>query len=85
VTEPEPSEYLIAHVHEALVADARSHELNVDVAVVGDRIFVTGQVPTAARRDAISAVLEQRFPEHEIANEVTVVEPGPAGAAETLT
>lgn len=81
----EPKQYLIAHIREALAEDGRVNELDVDVAVAGGRIFLTGEVATAQRRDAITEVLRERFPDYDIANEVSVASIAPAGEAEPLS
>ena len=85
MTADEPKQYLIAHIREALAKDGRVNELDIDVAVAGGRIFLTGEVATAKRRDAITEVLRERFPECELVNEVNVASIGPAGEAETLS
>ena len=64
--------YVIAHVREALAHDPRVAELHVDVAVNGRAIFVTGEVPTEERRQAISALLRDNFAGYEHHNQTTV-------------
>jgi hypothetical protein len=64
--------YVIAHVREALVRDPRVAELHVDVAVNGRAIFVTGEVPTEERRQAISELLRDQFAGYEHHNHTTV-------------
>ena len=74
--EREPKQYVVEHIRDALAQDRRVGELDVQVKVVGDRIFVKGTVPVAARRDAITAVLEEMFGDAaKISNEVTVFTP----------
>jgi osmotically-inducible protein OsmY len=74
--DPEPKQYVVEHIRDALAHDHRVAELDVQVKVVGDRIFVKGTVPAAARRDAITTVLEEMFGDDtEIHNEVTVMTP----------
>ena len=80
----QPKQYLIAHIREALAEDPRVNELDVDVAVAGGTVFVTGRVTTAQRKEAISEVLGERFPEQDIANEITVAMPEPPGEAEAI-
>ena len=70
----EPKQYVVEHIRDALAQDRRVGELDVQVKVVGDRIFVKGTVPAAARRDAITTVLREMFGDDaEIQNEVTVL------------
>jgi hypothetical protein len=72
----EPKQYVVEHIRDALAHDPRVAELDVQVKVVGDRIFVKGTVPAASRRDAITVVLEEMFgSDAEIHNEVTVLAP----------
>jgi hypothetical protein len=74
--EREPKQYVVEHIRNALAQDRRVAELDVQVKVVGDTIFVKGTVPAADRRDAITAVLREMFGDDaEIHNEVTVLTP----------
>jgi hypothetical protein len=84
-TAGEPKHYLIGRVREALATDPRVNELTIQVTVAGDKIFLTGTVATAERRDAISAVVEELLPEYEIHNETTVQSYQAAPEPETLT
>lgn len=65
--------YTAQHIKDALAHDARVGEMTLDIAVRGDKVFVTGQVPTAGRRDAIPEVVATIAPGVEVVNEVTVV------------
>jgi osmotically-inducible protein OsmY len=74
--EREPKQYMVEHIRDALAQDRRVGELDVQVKVVGDEIFVKGTVPVAARRDAITTVLQEMFGDDaKINNEVTVFVP----------
>jgi BON domain len=82
----EPKQYVVEHIREALAQDPRVAELDVQVKVVGDRIFVKGTVPAAARRDAISTVLDEMFGDDvEIHNDVTVLRPTERSEPEHLS
>jgi hypothetical protein len=71
-----PKQYVVEHIRDALAQDRRVAELDVQVKVVGDRIFIKGTVPAAGRRDAITAVLREMFGDDaDIHNEVTVLAP----------
>jgi hypothetical protein len=73
--------YLAEHVKDALLHDPDVGELDVHVVVDGKRLVVSGHVSTVERHDAISRVLEDRFPDHDVRNETTVAiypEPGEA-------
>jgi hypothetical protein len=74
--------YVIAHVREALACDGRVNELEIEIAVSGNKIFLSGDVATPERKEAISDVVRECLPRHEIYNEVSVtqladVEPEP--------
>jgi hypothetical protein len=84
VTE-EPKQYVIERVHRALAQDPRVGELNVDVTLAGGRIFLMGDVPTQERKDAISDVVGELLPDHEVCNETTVATLAPAGRPEDLS
>ena len=81
----EPKQYLVAHVREALACDGRVNELDIDVTVAGGRVFLTGCVATQERKDRISAVLAERFPEYVVENEVTVSAAGAVREIEPLS
>ena len=68
----QPDHYLVQHVREALAADPRVGELHVEVTMAGDRVFITGAVPSEERRTVIAAVVEELLPDHEVSNHVTV-------------
>jgi osmotically-inducible protein OsmY len=70
--EPEAPEYVIERVHQALAGDPAIHELGVQVAVAGARVFLTGHVGTVERRQAITAVAQRVLPDHTIHNQTTV-------------
>jgi hypothetical protein len=77
----EPEEYVAQRVREALAEDPRVGELYVRISLAGDRIFITGMVPTEDRRRAITEVVAELCPGYEIANQTTVnpiSEPPPA-------
>ena len=80
----EPKQYVIERVHRALAEDPRVGELNVDVTLAGGRVFLTGDVPTPKRKEAISAVVGELLPEHEVCNETTVAVLAPVGDPEDI-
>jgi hypothetical protein len=86
MTAKHPEErYLPEHLHEALLADPRVGEQ--DLRVTGDAhcIHVAGTVPTAARRDAVVAVVAELAPGWEICNEVELLDVAPGPDVEDLT
>jgi len=84
VTE-EPKQYVIERVHRALAEDPRVGELNVDVTLAGGRVFLMGDVPTQERKDAISDLVGELLPDHEVCNETTVPTLAPAGEPEDIS
>ena len=68
----EPEKYLVQHVRDALAGDPRIGELHVDVSIRGDKVFLTGSVPSIERRDAIAELVKDVLPTHEVHNHVTV-------------
>ena len=80
----EPRQYLIERVSRALARDPRVNVLDVEVTVAGGRVFLTGSVPTQARKEAISHVVRELLPEYEICNETTVVSYAPATESEDI-
>jgi osmotically-inducible protein OsmY len=71
-TTPEPKHYLVSRIREALACDGRVSELEIDITVVGGRIFLEGEVATENRRRAIAEVAREAAPGYEIVNEVDV-------------
>lgn len=69
----EPTPYTAQHIKDALIHDPRVGEMTLDVALAGGRVFVSGQVPTEQRRDAVPDVVRGIAGDLEIVNEVTVV------------
>jgi len=65
--------YLPEHLHEALLADDRVGEQDLHVHADQHCIHVTGTVATAARRDAIIAVVTELAPGWEICNDVDIL------------
>jgi len=68
----DPPHYLIQRVREALAHDPRVGELELRVKMVGEKVFVTGTVPTDERRRAVSDVVHEVLPEAEVHNETTI-------------
>ena len=75
----EPQDYAIQRLRDALAADARLAEMGVQVRMVGGKVFLTGQVPTVERQDAVGTVAAEVLPDYEVHNEtvVTTVAEGP--------
>jgi len=69
-------QYLVGKLQEALAADARVNALDIKVVVVGGCVHLIGQVPTEARRTAVSQVAAELLPQLQVNNELTVLELG---------
>lgn len=80
----EPAEYVIGHLHDAFASDPRVSDPYIQAALSGNRVFITGKVPTAARKESISAVAAEIAPDYEIHNQVTVLEPGDTSDPEEM-
>jgi osmotically-inducible protein OsmY len=70
VTEPE--DYAIQRLRDALASDERIAEMGVQVRTVAGKVFLTGQVATDERRQAIGALATEVLPDYEVHNETVV-------------
>jgi predicted nucleotidyltransferase len=83
-TGAEPNEYLVARAHDALVRDPRTAELELDVAVDGGVVVLSGVVATPERQAAVGEVVAQALPDREVRNLTGVDGPTAAPYVETL-
>jgi predicted RNA-binding protein with PUA domain len=81
----EPADYIIQRVRDALAADERVAEMGVEVRIAAGKVFLTGQIPTEERRDAVGVVAGEVLPEYEIHNETVVTELGEHPRVERLS
>jgi osmotically-inducible protein OsmY len=72
----EPEDYAIQRLRDALAGDERVAEMGVQVRLVAGKVFLTGQVPTVERRDAVGAVAAEVLPEYEVHNDTVVTAVG---------
>jgi hypothetical protein len=70
----EPTAYLVEHVRECLIHDPEIGELDVHVAIDGNRVVITGNVSTVERRDAVARAVAGCLPGHEVRNDTTVTD-----------
>jgi hypothetical protein len=70
---PAPTQYVVAHVREALAHDERVAALDLQVRIVGDDLFLTGMVSSAPRRDAAEVVVRDAVPGLRIHNQLAVL------------
>ena len=76
-----PGPYREESLRRALATDPRVMESELEVSIAGSRVVVSGTVPTEGRREAVTDVARERFPDLEIDNR-TVVPTVPAAAGE---
>ena len=81
---PPTDPYLAERIRTAIAQDDRVNELGIAVAIVGDRVFVTGTVLTAERRDGIASVIAEQVPALELHNDVAVQQVGSHPTPETI-
>ena len=69
----------------ALAVDPRVLEPELVVRIVGDRVVVTGVVPTEARRDAVGEVLGELVEDLQVDNRTEVASFQPPAGSERIT
>jgi len=69
-----PEAYLAEALRAALASDARTHELGISVTVVSARrrVFLSGVVATAQRREQVGSIARELLPDFEVLNDVSV-------------
>ena len=70
----EPPHYTAERLRHALASDARTNEMDLHVRLNGDKVFITGTVPTAERCAAIEEVVRELVPDLHVINQVSVYE-----------
>jgi hypothetical protein len=81
--DPEPVEYVVERVREA-VAQSAVHELGVTVQAAGGRLLLTGTASSEAQRDAITTVVADAAPGWDVVNELRVAPTTPPEEVERL-
>ncbi len=69
-------DYAVQRLRDALAADERVAEMGVQVRMVAGKVFVTGQVATAERQEAVRTVATEVLPDYEVHNETVVTAVG---------
>jgi len=77
-------QYLATKLEHALATDPRINALDVKVRIRGDKIHLTGEIPTEERRAFATEVVTELALGIEVLNELTVVELNPAVPAEAI-
>lgn len=80
----EPKPYLIEHIRDEIARDERVSGLDVDVAIVGGRVFLEGQAATEERRDAVTEAARRAAGDMPVVNEMTIISRPPVDGAETI-
>jgi osmotically-inducible protein OsmY len=81
----EPEEYAIQRLRDALAGDERVAEMGIQVRLVAGKVFLTGQVPTAERQEAVGAVAAEVLPDYEIHNDTVVTAVGDQPRVERIS
>ncbi len=81
----EPEDYAMQRLRDALATDERVAEMGVQVRAVAGKVFLTGQVPTPERQQAVGVVAREVLPEYEVHNETVVTAVGDAPRVERIT
>jgi osmotically-inducible protein OsmY len=81
---PEPPQYLMARLRRALAEDQRTAEQGIRMVVHGATAHLFGEVTTAQRCTALTEVVAEHAPGHDIRNDVRVVPVGQPRAREEL-
>ena len=69
---PESDGYLALRLRDSLGADPRVNELGISVRIQSGRVWLSGEVATEARREAVGRVAGEVLPGHEVHNGVEV-------------
>jgi osmotically-inducible protein OsmY len=65
----EAPQYTEAHVAEALATDSRVATLGIEVSVRGHDVFLSGDVGTPERKDAVAEVVAELLPGYTVHND----------------
>ena len=81
----EPDAYAIQRLRDALATDERVAEMGVQVRTAGSKVFLTGQVATPERQQAVGEIATEVLPEYEVHNETVVTVVGDQPRVEKIT
>ncbi len=77
-------EYLAQRLRDALADDPRVGELGIGVTVVDGHVYLSGEVATHERQQAVAAVAAEVLPDHEVHNGVEMTSWSEADGMEML-
>ena len=80
----DPTDYLVARLHEALTHDPRVHDQSLEVRVEGQRVVLRGELATPERCQAAIAVAKELFPGATVVADLKTSPERPAAHAEHL-
>jgi hypothetical protein len=68
-------QYMVGHLRQLLAKDPRTNLLDVEVRIVGHRVFITCTVESAVLRASAEEVVREAIPpEMEVVNDIWVTE-----------
>jgi predicted nucleotidyltransferase len=67
------SPYLAAHIRQVLAEDPRTHELDIEVDFVDNRLVLRGEVPMIERRDAVEKTVKECLPNCVVENQIRIL------------
>jgi len=76
--------YFLAWVRECLARDERVGELDLTLDLRGHKLYITGNVSSPERRDALSACVRELVADIEISNDTSVMTFEPTAESESL-
>jgi osmotically-inducible protein OsmY len=77
-------QYLVGKLENALATDPRVGALDIKVKIAGDKIHLTGAIPTEERRALAADVIAEILPGAVVYNELTVYELNPVVSQEAI-
>ena len=81
----EPDDYAIQRLRDALATDERVAEMGVQVRMAAGKVFLTGQVATPERQQAVGTVATEVLSDYEIHNETVVTVVGDQPRVEKIS
>ena len=81
----EPDDYAIQRLRDALATDERVAEMGIQVRMAAGKVFLTGQVATPERQQAVGTVATEVLPDYEVHNETVVTVVGDHPRVERIT
>ena len=81
----EPDDYAIQRLRDALASDERVAEMGVQVRMAAGKVFLTGQVATPERQQAVGTVATEVLPDYEVHNETVVTVVGDQPRVERIS